>query len=320
MEEFWYLKGSDMFDVIVSSHTNPSLSGVAKFNSILSQKLNIPCVGFGEVIENIQEKRSYLVSIKLNDMNNADILTIKKFLDECRKKKVNFDVFFHTFDGISIEYDMLARSNKIFCGNSEIKHALEGFEKILYDAWCPHLLNTSNEINESEFNIFSFGMVHKLQTKYYKMLHDRLEEQKKNYSLWVSTAFHEKANFGDFASISNELTSIYGDRIYFLGFLSDESINYFMTKVHLFIAFFSKGVRSNNTSIYVPMKKGLPVLTNLDVYSPKWMKQGENILDINNFQCSCLSKENLKRIGMKAKNDVKAYASWDSLIKLMSDI
>lgn len=306
-----------MLKLIISSHLNPTLSGVAKFNLILSKRLGIPCLGFDQTQHQLKKADSVMLSVKLKDATRADLFKLKSLLNVIKERKIKACVFFHTFDELPIEYDIISQSKYIFCANSEIQHSLIGLDKNIKVLWCPHLVDLSATVSERNFNVFSFGMAHKLQLIYYKILFDKLKQLNIDYSLWISTAFHEKSSFGDFKEISNQLISIFGNRVNFLGFLSDEAINYLIEKVQLFVAFFSKGVRANNTSIYVPMEKGCAVLTNLDGHSPTWMRKGINILDINHLEGHDLERKKLALIAERAKIDVQKYASWELLVKII---
>lgn len=304
------------FQCIVTSHNNPYLSGVAKFNLLLAKRMQIPCISIDELSNT--KLGPILFSFRLRDDNHGDSTKLKKHLSHLIKHNIVFDLFFHTFDGLDIEDTLIEYARTIFCGNSEIYHALQGIDKPIVSAWCPALVSQTRVIHESRLNFFSFGMAHKIQVKYYKMLMEMLKSYKIDYSLWVSTAFHEKANFGDFNSISHQLTEIFGEHIQFLGFLSDDAINYFLDKAQLFIAFFEKGVRSNNTSVLAAMRRGCAVISNLDEYSPQWMLHGMNILNIHDTKASNLEPEMLKRIGQQAKEDEFKGASWEQLETLMN--
>ncbi|MBA2849531.1 hypothetical protein HNQ76_001933 [Thermosulfuriphilus ammonigenes] len=302
----------------MSSHLNPSLSGVAKFNQILAMKLDVPCLSVFD-IQSI-DKGPILFSLKVRDLNDSECLLLSKYLNFLVAKNIEYDLFFHTFDGLDLEYELLKYSRIIYSGNLEIYSALKGINKKIISAWCPALITGDHIVRETSLNLFSFGMAHKLQLKYYKILQNFLENYNIDYVLWVSTAFHEKANFGDFDSVSNQLSKIFGFRIQFLGFLSDDAINYFLDKTQLFVAFFEKGVRANNTSIFAAMNRGCAIITNIDEYSPSWIKHSVNVLDIRLLKPENLKLDFLKKIGLQAKNDVQRYASWDKLIELFSVI
>lgn len=304
------------FKCVVSSHVNHNLSGVAKFNHILAGMLSIPCIGI-DGISRLQNG-PVLLSLKLKDSSDSELARMREGLLHLTREKITYDLFLHTFDGLEIEYELLEHCRRIFCGNAEIGHAMQGMDREVINAWCPGLVDSSRVIQESKLNLFSFGMAHKIQVKYYRSLWELLQQYGIDYALWVSTAFHEKANFGDFNLISNHLSEIFTERIKFLGFLSDEAINYFFGTTHLFVAFFEKGVRANNTSIYAAMVRGVALLTNCDEYSPLWMRHGENILDIHQMRPEYFDIDFLRKIGEKAQRDVHHYASWDGLVTLLS--
>jgi len=301
---------------IITSHINPHLSGVAKFNHILGGFLKTPCIGMVEALK--LECGPVLFSVKLNDNSPEELAQVRITVKAIKEKRIVFDVFFHTFSGNELEYSLVEYSRRIFCANAEIRHMLEGINKPLLLGWCPGLLNDNVILHESKLNLFSFGMAHKLKVGYYKRLYKLLNKRNIEYTLWISTAFHEKANLGDFDLISNELGDIFGDHICFLGFLSDEAVNFFLDRTHLFVAFFEKGVRSNNTSVLGAMKRGCSVLTNCDEYSPLWMKHRGNFLDISRCSAEDFTPDVLKKVSLEAKADVVKYSGWEALAQLIT--
>jgi hypothetical protein len=294
---------------VVTSHGNPNLSGVAKFNAILARRLGVPCVPLSEAPS--LEHGPILLSVKFGDNDHGELEEARKIAEKLSQGDVVFDVFFHTFDGLDVEYALVESSRQVYCANNEILHALEGTDKRLIESWCPALVNSEGIVRETQLNLFSFGMAHKLQVRYYKKLH------KVDYAVWVSTAFHEKANFGDFNAVSRQLGEVFGDRIQFLGFLSDDAVNYFLKKTQVFVSFFAKGVRSNNTSVSAAMSRGCVVMTNCDEHSPSWMKHGENILDVHRTTEADLAPERLKAIARRAAEDAAVNSSRGGLEKQM---
>jgi len=304
------------FKCIVTSHTNPTLSGVAKFNHILAQMLEVPCIGIEDLYQ--QNQGPLLLSVKFQEDIYSDWHAIKDAIMHLTKNDIVYDLFFHTFDHLDVEHELVSNARRIFCGNAEIKHKLQQTNKEIISAWCPALLRSKGVLGKSTLNILSFGMAHKIQVKYYKILRELLQKYNISYSLRVSTAFHEKASFGDFNFISQQLTEIFGNDIRFMGFLSDDAVNYFLNKSNLFITFFDKAVRAGNTSVYAAMERGCAVLTNCDNYSPSWMKHGENILDINYICKDDLNINQLSRIGYNGQQSVEKYANWQRLVKLLN--
>ncbi len=303
--------------LILTSHTNPYLSGVAKFNKILAEKTGAPCLPLRDYTA--ARGGRVLLSIKLMSDHCLNEREAEKMVRFFKTQKIPFDIFFHSFSGLRAEEILLNACGKIFCGNREILHALEGFGKKTVESWCPGLIQFSPALHESQWNLFSFGMAHKIQADYYRRLWQLMKKLKIDYSLWVSTAFHEKANFGDFSLVSHQLMKIFKDRLQFLGFLSDEAVNYFLKRTQLFIAFFEKGIRSNNTSVLAALSQGCAVLTNTDEYSPAWLKHGYNILDIHKVQAQDLQKAKLKKIALQAQRDCKKYADWNLLARQIKE-
>ena len=256
-----------------------------------------------------------LISVKIKDCNETEQIQLAHEAIACGQRQVIFDVFLHTFDNLDAEQTLLKNARKIFCGNDEISKEIvkSGFNPTTL--WCPSLIAPDSSVPNSSLNLFSFGMAHKIQQSNYFRLHETLERLETSFNLRVSTAFHEKANFGDFDSVSTELQFVFGNKLSFLGFLSDASVNFFLETSDLFVAFFEKGVRANNTSIYAAMAKQCPVLTNLDQWSPNWLEHGQNVLDISRLSESDLTRANLKRIGKTGQHDCGRHSSWEALTK-----
>jgi hypothetical protein len=298
---------------------SPQLSGVAKFNAQLARHFEVPCLGLPDAIRQIRKGDRVLLSVKLTDMSAADAAIVEEFHEVVRQRGATFDLFFHTYDRLPLEQTLLADAGTIFCGNAEIHAALTATGKPLSLVWCPALVDPDASVKRSDLTIFSFGMAHKIQLAYYQLLHTRLEELDRPYSIWISTAFHEKSGFGELDEAVLELRSIFGARVQFLGFLSDDALNYFVDQVQLFVAFFAKGLRANNTSAYVPMERGCAILTNLDRFSPAWLRHGVNVLDIHKLAVESLRPESLGRLAAVAQLDVRRHAGWPQLVSLMNE-
>ena len=303
------------YKAVITSHTNVYLSGVAKFNNHLARRLNIPCIAI-EDIESLN-KGPLLLSIKLVDNASPDYQHIERLFSHLKGRRIEYDLFLHTYDGLDIEGMALENARRVFCGNAEIVSALEGFEAQVIPAFCPSLLDETC-LTSSPLNIFSFGMAHKLQIRFHKNLRALLAKADADFTFFLSTAFHEKAGFGNFAVTSKEMDALYGKRMQMLGFLSDSGVNYFLDKSQLFVAFFDRGVRAGNTSVYGAMERGCAVLTNMDQYSPDWMKHGVNVLDVRKTTPEELSLKRLKAIGARGKKEVLARHGWDALLAIIT--
>lgn len=298
---------------LITSHKNPLLSGVAKFNQHLARSWDIPLLGFGDLSQ--ISKGPLLISVKLSDLFPEEVAEVRELSKFLRERSVAHDLYFHTFDHLDLEKEMLKDARQVFCAHDELVEKLQPYGSRLVSSFCPGLLDRPNSHFEGQLNFFSFGMAHKIQLWMHRNLMDVLDRLDADYALWLSSAFHEKANFSDFDSVSRSLVDIYGKRLRFLGFLSDESVNFFLGRCNAFIAFFEKGVRANNTSVFAAMERGCPIVTNLDGLSPKWLRHGVNIIDVSKLENADLQPERLKQIGLQGAEDVGRFASWNGLLE-----
>lgn len=185
--------------------------------------------------------------------------------------------------------------------------------------WSPPLLRNGFIDKPDMLNIFSFGMAYKIQTAYHRLFASKLKQLKKDFVIRISTGFHEKANFGKYDDIAKELEGIYENKVHFYGFLSDEAVGYFIQRSDVYVNFFPKGARANNTTLFAVMERARPVITNLDEHSPSWMKSGVNIIDIRDLDKKMFDKKVLDRIGKKSCKDVWKYTNWDILVRAIKN-
>jgi hypothetical protein len=306
------------YSALASSHLNPVLSGVAKFNLVLGKKLGIAVCGLEPSALDEASSGPILISTKIQDLSPSEMELAFSFFQKLEAHKRPFDLFLHTFDSLPLETQLIAHCRKVYCGNNELLLKVAKPEKTVL-SWCPGLLDEKQIRIESPLNLFCFGMAHKIQLWTHKALHSALEKMEVDYSLWLSTAFHEKANFGDFNTVSRALIDIYGKRVRFLGFLSDESVNYFLAKTNAFVAFFERGVRANNTTVNAALERGCPVITNMDAQSPAWMVHGKNVIDVGEMAPTDLEPSALLRVGKQGAADVALNASWERLISQLKE-
>lgn len=302
---------------VISSHMNRYLSGVAKFNHILADRLGAECVALHDVP--VVQAGPALVSIKLSDCPDDALATIAEACERLRGTGITYDLFFHTFDDLPLERAFLDGSRTVFAGNAELTARIATAGAAAETLWCPALVDADASVESEALTIFSFGMSHKIQMKYYVVLEALLSGAGIEYELLVSTAFHEKASFGEIDLIEQRFRETFGERVKLLGFLSDGSVNHFLQRSNLFCAFFRSGVRANNTSVYAAMSSGTPLLTNLDAYSPEWMQHDVNVLDIGHLKARSLDRDALERIGCAGREATAEHASWDALVDVLSE-
>jgi glycosyltransferase involved in cell wall biosynthesis len=109
-----------------------------------------------------------------------------------------------------------------------------------------------------------------------------MEGEARDIRLEVTSAIHEGQRFDEtFFSVAEDITSAFRRNVHFCGFLSDEELSERLYSADAYVAFFPRGVRENNTTVMTAMSHGCPVITNLDEWSPKWLRHGETVFDVS---------------------------------------
>ncbi|MCX5855621.1 MAG: hypothetical protein NTZ24_13805, partial [Deltaproteobacteria bacterium] len=96
---------------IITSHTNPTLSGVAKFNSILANLMRVHRMTLRDLLG--QKKGPILLSIKLKDILDSELDDIQLGTRHLWERGIVYDVFFHSFDGLDMEFDLVKNARLI---------------------------------------------------------------------------------------------------------------------------------------------------------------------------------------------------------------
>lgn len=305
-----------MFSHVLSTNTKPHLSGVAKFGFLFAKKIRAHFLGFYDTNQ-IKRGDEVLLSVSCDQLDTDLETQIWRFVSFAEEKKIKYSVFFHTWVGNSIEHELIKKAKSIYAGNAEISQEIKKIVPNVKPLWSPSLIEGVGLKNGKDVHIFSFGMAFKIQTKYHEILAEKLEDFGVDYVVRFSTGFHERANFGNYDGLATELESIYGDNTQFFGFLSDDAIDHFLRTSDIYVNFFPNGARANNTTLFAPMSRGCPVITNLDMYSPAWMSSGKNVLDITALEKKDLTKRKLNQISTQAKKDVSRNTNWNKLLREM---
>lgn len=304
-------------DCILGYHLNPMTCGVAKFNYILAEYLSVPVVDMFTP-EALAFNRP-LLSLKISEFAEGDLEGIDAYLCaiESRQASQSLNVFFHDFSETEIEYRLVNLAENVFCLNDEIVSKLKTTRSDLVAAWCPPMLLGTQRFKHADISVLSFGMAHKVRSDYYGKLHSLLEETGKSYCLYLSTALHENTTFNEsFSSAFEDIRDIFGDNVYFLGYLSDTAVYNYLRDTTYFAAFFDEGVRANNSSVSAAMQAGSIVVTNLDANSPTPFAHGINLLDIGQTEELPVDCSEMARISGNAIDTARIY-DWDSLINVM---
>ncbi len=303
-------------DSILSYHMNPLTCGVARFNRALADQLRLPMHQL--FTEEAARCRRPLLSLKLSEFAEGDAERLEALVDGWGPQ-VEPRLFFHDYSATPVEAKLLRRASTVYCGNEALAQELEALHDDVVEAWCPGYLFDAVPFPEDvEISIYTFGMAHKVRADYYYELHDLLEATGKSYCLYISAAIHEGKSLDDsFTSAYEELKRVFGDKIFFLGFISDTGLYNYLRRCTFFAAFFGSGVRANNTSVNTAMQCGAVVLTNLDEHSPHDFVHLDSLVDIR--QCHGelpLDKATLEGIAERGRA-VAEGRGWQPLVEML---
>ncbi|MGE3274281.1 MAG: hypothetical protein AB7O67_04160 [Vicinamibacterales bacterium] len=298
-----------MIDCIAGYHLNPWTCGIAKFNQILARHLDLPVVG----ITNLPaaSPRRPLLSLKLSEFEPEHV----HFLDEwSRERAGQYELFLHAVDGTEMEHRLIRNAAKVFCGNRELAATLAGIRPDIVELFCPGTILTPHRVHQTELQVFTFGMAHKIRVPYYRKLRDLLDQTGQSFKVFVSTALHEGTSFDEsFIVRFEELSELFDGRVYFMGYLSDTAVYNHLLDATFLAAFFEKGLRANNTTVNAAMECGCAVVTNLDEYSPAGYEHMRTVLDINRLD-RLPDADTLGRLGQAAREVAHSRYGWDQLV------
>lgn len=289
------------YGCIVSYHTNPYTCGVARFNQSLAQTLGIDVVSVSEFISDVYDLP--LLSLKLEEMPEQ---TAQELFDLLSERGIRFDLFLHGVQGSELEHRFLSGARKVFVASADHSDDIRLIRHDVVALFAPGALPTDD--NKSfNLTLLTFGMAHKIRADGYRKLGQILRTDHRSVQLEISTALHEGTSFSEeFFSVNTDISEAFEGNVRFLGFLADIEVSRLMRAADALVAFFPAGVRENNTTVLSAMSHGCAVITNVDHLSPKWMKHGESIFDID-----CLdvfpSNEEIREVRQGALAAIKPY-------------
>jgi hypothetical protein len=227
--------------------------------------------------ERLNAFQNPLLSIKCSEFSDHDLTRLQRAVHELPQTATPW-FFLHGFENSLTEIDILRRAAGVYCGSRKI-----------------------------------FADVSPL------VAHTRLlDAAGASYSLSMSTALHEGTSFEDaFTAAFDQLHAVFGEHVRFQGFLSDDAVLDQLKAASFFTAFFEEGVRDNNSSVVAAMEQGTVVITNLDAWSPAYMRHGETVLDINQLDILPTDPATIAAIAAAAREAVQEL-SWDRLIEGMA--
>ena len=303
---------STVYESIVSFHTNPYTCGVARFNQALAKSMQIPIQSVVQ-FEASREKVS-LLSLKFDEIPTE---FSERLLADITRHSATFDLFLHGINRSVIENQFIAKASRVIVASREYADLIQEQRSDVIALFAPGA-GVSGLRSTFDITLLTFGMAHKIRSEGYRKLGAILESESRTFQLEISTALHDGTSFSeDFFSVGSEIGEVFEGNVSFLGFLADDEVSRRMTNANALVAFFPSGVRENNTTVLSAMAHGCAVITNLDDYSPPWMKHGESVFDVNQL-ASFPSNAELLAVRTGAKKAVAPY-TFEQLSKLLSD-
>ena len=300
-----------MYASVVSFHTNPYTCGVARFNQALAKSLQVPIESVLQ-FEASQETVS-LLSLKFDEIPEA---MSERLLENLDQQLATFDLFLHGINQSAIESKYIAKARRVIVASREYADLIQEQRSDVIALFAPGA-GVSGLRSTFDITLLTFGMAHKIRSDGYRKLGAMLKTDSRTFQLEISTALHDGTSFSeDFFSVGSEIGEVFEGNVSFLGFLADDEVSRRLTNADALVAFFPSGVRENNTTVLSAMAHGCAVITNLDEYSPPWMKHGESVFDVNQL-ASFPSNEELLVVRTGAKNAVSPY-TFEELSKLLS--
>jgi hypothetical protein len=300
----------DMYSRLVSYHTNPYTCGVARFNQALAIALQTPIVSISNLRSNSSDV--LLLSLKFEEISRE---SAEHLFSDLQTSGAVFDLFLHGIVDSEIEQKFIDSARRMFVASNEYADQIRSRRTDVVSYFAPGAPDRSKNVH-ADLTLLTFGMAHKIRSDGYKKLGHLLATDDRTVQLEISTALHDGTSFSeDFFSVGSEISQVFDGNVSFLGFLADEEVSRRLRAANALVAFFPSGVRENNTTVLSAMAHGCPVITNLDSYSPAWMKHDESVFDIDQMSVFP-SKDALLRVGDAARRAVAPY-TFESLASLL---
>ena len=302
---------SVVYSGLVSYHTNPYTCGVARFNQALSAALKIPIVAMSNLSSRTADV--LLLSLKFEEISRE---SAEQLLSNLQTSGAVFDLFLHGIVDSEIEQVFVTTARQVFVASNEYADQIRSRRADVVSYFAPGASDRSKNV-DADLTLLTFGMAHKIRSAGYKKLGQLLSNDDRTVQLEISTALHDGTSFSeDFFSVGSEISQVFDGNVSFLGFLADEEVSRRLHAANALVAFFPSGARENNTTVLSAMAHRCPVITNLDSYSPSWMKHDESVFDIDQLS-NFPSRDSLLRVGEAGQRAVAPY-SFEVLASLLN--
>ncbi|MEJ7785733.1 MAG: hypothetical protein WKF96_13085 [Solirubrobacteraceae bacterium] len=301
-------------DTVAGNQFDRVRSGVARFNRILGDRLGVPVVGVDDHL--IAVSACPLLSIKFGELRPGEEPALLEQLSR-RGREAPYRLFVHDVTGLAIEQDLVCRAERVYAGNGEVGARLEPLNSRIEILWSPATILDNRRFDAASISVFSFGMAHKMQTDMFERLRDLLAATGQTYALFVSNANHESVTLEQAALVYDDMHAVFPG-VYFLGNLSDVAVSNYIAGTTFFAAFFPRGARANNSTVVAAMERAAVVITNLDDYSPPYLRHMETVIDVSRTELLPTDSTVLDRIGAAASQEARGL-SWDRFVERLSD-
>ncbi len=223
-----------MIDAVLSYHLDPETCGVAKFNTLLAQKLGVPLLGLAP-----HPHITPLISVKFSEFD---------------VHAANSICWYRVFD--------------LFTHDDAPTHVVDRARRV-YDArdvGCPSTL--TGDPTRGAYRVLTFGMSHKMLAPHFTQLKQRLDAEHPDYTIELSSAQHHGQS--PTAHVENVLSlrAIFGSKLRVLGHLSDDALANELRDVDAVALYYTPALRANNTTAWAALDAGKQLYTNLDAQSP----------------------------------------------------
>ena len=299
------------FDAVVSYHHNIHTCGVARFNRYFADHLGVPMVRIDELVT--RKITNPIVSVKQSEMRNEDL---RPFL-EALSRVDGYALVLHDYNGQEFERELLKNADRVMALNAQLADSVRKSRPDVLVGFAVASYMEKQQIRTPELRLITFGMAHKIQSKGYQRVGQLIAADGRDYVLEISSALHEGTEFDDsFFTVGDEISECFKGNVEFLGFLADNEVARRLTSADAMLAFFPAGVRENNTSVIGAMNVGLPIITNVDDWSPSWARHGETMFDVNRLS-EFPSLGELERVGEAGRRAV-AHLTFSGLFEILT--
>ncbi len=260
---------------VVSYHPFPYTCGVTRFNHGLASSIGDHVVDFADWIQADHSDAYHVLSLKPSEMSMEDR---RLLFARLQPDASSFSVVLHEFLDSELEHLMLSRAHRILTVDSEMAERVRAKGHQVVNGYAPADVK-SEGIESSDLTFLVLGMSHKMNQSLFARFVELCDESGESYSLEVSMAVHEGQNLGEAFDMMENLTRSKGNRVRFLGFLSDEALGRAIGESDG-VVLLREGIRESNSSVLGAMSFGKPVFVWLDVHSPSWMSHGSTVFDV----------------------------------------